>query len=425
MKKQKFRINMDLTIINKLRNTINENQNISINKEFSKRIGKDIKKFNSWDIVCAIMDRIKDTCEYLNTLELNTGEYTRSAFDFINFINNAMVVVDCVNDLANVYDVSFKNENKSTEIFKQIGKKGQGTDLKYFRYIRSLCSVHPNDTSRHSEYQDNDFECSPFVLWNNGIYSDDNDIHIVVYTSEVDKFPKNINLKIKDIFNFINYRYGLIKKIISAIELYQQEIIAQFKNRRINQPEEFKNYIEYLEYLKKEQNERLGDGMSDLLDYAIKVFKVKLSNEKNVKCLEKYKNVIKYAITFIHNEIQSLTREGYKNSGIKNNISNGTLLDLILYENNNTKEANEYSYNIQKLEHLNYDSGYQNRQWGYQMLNEMLPLLEKYVTFENVYDSDESYVLANIALYFNSLEVECELNANIPNDIMYRFNLKE
>ena len=59
------------------------------------------------------------------------------------------------------------------------------------------------------------------------------------------------------------------------------------------------------------------------------------------------------------------------------------------------------------------------------MLNEMLPLLEKYVTFENVYDSDESYVLANIALYFNSLEVECELNANIPNDIMYRFNLKE
>ena len=77
--------------------------------------------------------------------------------------------------------------------------------------------------------------------------------------------------------------------IISASESYQKEIIAQFKNRRINQPEEFKNYIEYLEYLKKEQNERLGDGMSDLLDYAIKVFKVKLSNEKNVKCLENIK----------------------------------------------------------------------------------------------------------------------------------------
>lgn len=29
--------------------------------------------------------------------------------------------------------------------------------------------------------------------------------------------------------------------------------------------------------------------MSDLLDYAIKVFKVKLSNEKNVKCLENIK----------------------------------------------------------------------------------------------------------------------------------------
>ena len=72
MEKQKFKINMDLTIINKLRNKINENQHISMNKEFNKKIGKKNKEFNSWDIVCAIMDRIQDTCEYLNNLELDT-----------------------------------------------------------------------------------------------------------------------------------------------------------------------------------------------------------------------------------------------------------------------------------------------------------------------------------------------------------------
>lgn len=422
MEKQKFKINMDLTIINKLRNKINENQHISMNKEFNKKIGKENKEFNSWDIVCAIMDRIQDTCEYLNNLELDAGKYSRSAFDFINFINNAMVVIDCVDELAKVYNVSFESEDKNTQIFQQLGKNGKGADLKYFRYIRSLCSVHPNDTSRHPEYQDNDFECSPFVLWNHGIYSDDNDIHIVVYTSEIDQLQKNINLKIKDIFSFVNYRYSLIEKIIRGIDSYQQQIIAELKNKRLKQVEDFDAYIEYLEYLKKEQNERLGDGASDLLDYAIKVFKLKLSNDKNIESFEKYKNVIKYAITFMHNEIQNLTRDGFENSGIRNNLYNGTLLDLILYENSNTDESRKYSYNIQKLEYLNYDSGYHNRMWGYKMLNQMIPLLEKYVSFENADDAYECYILANVALYFDSLKVECELNSNIPNDSKYRMD---
>ena len=175
-------------------------------------------------------------------------------------------------------------------------------------------------------------------------------------------------------------------------------------------------------YLKKKQNERLGDGASDLLDYAIKVFKLKLSNDKNIERFEKYKNVIKYAITFMHNEIQNLTRDGFENSGIRNNLYNGTLLDLILYENSNTEESRKYSYNIQKLEYLNYDSGYHNRMWGYKMLNQMIPLLEKYVSFENADDADECYILANIALYFDSLKVECELNSNIPNDSKYRMD---
>lgn len=132
MEKQKFKINMDLTIINKLRNKINENQHISMNKEFNKKIGKENKEFNSWDIVCAIMDRIQDTCEYLNNLELDAGKYSRSAFDFINFINNAMVVIDCVDELAKVYNVSFESEDKNTQIFQQLGKNGKRCRFEIF-----------------------------------------------------------------------------------------------------------------------------------------------------------------------------------------------------------------------------------------------------------------------------------------------------
>ncbi len=36
------------------------------------------------------MNRLDDTVEYLNTLELTTGKYKRSAFDFFDFMNNLM-----------------------------------------------------------------------------------------------------------------------------------------------------------------------------------------------------------------------------------------------------------------------------------------------------------------------------------------------
>ena len=420
MKQRNFKINLDLTIINKLRNKINEHQNISMKKEFDKKIGKINKKFNSWDIVCATMDRIEDTVYYLNELVLNTGKYRRNAFDFIDFINNAMMIIDCINELADVYNVNLEVEDSQSEKFNQLGKNGKGTDLKYFKYIRSLCSVHPNDTSRHKEYQDNDFECSPFVVWNNGLYPDDIDICIVTYINEINVFSKKNYLRINEIFNFIEYRYSLIEKIINEIDIYQQNMINTYKNIPLMQEEEFNTYSEYLEYLKKEEEERLGSRASHLLEYAINVFDIRLSNPDNSECFEKYKNVIKYAITFIHKEIQNLTREGFENCGIKDNIYNSTLLELILYDNNKSEKAKKYSYNIEKLEYLNGNNNYRDRIFGIKMLKVMIPFLQKYISFDNVRNDEEYYVLAKVALYNDSLQTECDLNKNIPVNKKYR-----
>lgn len=55
---------------------MNEQQNISYEK-------RDNKNHRAWDKICAIMDRLDDTVYYLNGLELNTGKYERSAFDFM------------------------------------------------------------------------------------------------------------------------------------------------------------------------------------------------------------------------------------------------------------------------------------------------------------------------------------------------------
>lgn len=209
-----FQINLDTKILKLLRDKVNDDQYITFNKRFYFK--KDIVH-RAWDKICAIMDRLDDTVDYLNGLKLNTGKYTRSAFDFFDFMNNASVVIECVKELAKIFDVPYEKIMRSTDIFNQIGKDGKGTDDRYFAYLRSLCSVHPVETSRHKSYQDNDFESSPFVVWNSGKIwiKDDCDIYAVVYTSNDEDNYKRVRIYISQIFEYVKTRLEFIKEIIN------------------------------------------------------------------------------------------------------------------------------------------------------------------------------------------------------------------
>ena len=146
-----FQISLDTDLAYKLRDTINSEQEISTKKRQTLRINKKEKEYPAWSLMCAIMDRIDDTVDYLNQLKLNTGKYPKSAFDFFDFMNQSSVMIDCIEIMAKIYEVSFDNENQSTEIFGEKGDNGKGTDKKYFDYLRSLCSVHPVETSYYDK----------------------------------------------------------------------------------------------------------------------------------------------------------------------------------------------------------------------------------------------------------------------------------
>ena len=47
MKNKIFQINIDTSVLRRLRDKVNENQNISYNKQY--------KKYRAWDKICAIM----------------------------------------------------------------------------------------------------------------------------------------------------------------------------------------------------------------------------------------------------------------------------------------------------------------------------------------------------------------------------------
>jgi hypothetical protein len=209
-----LKLNSDVLVI--LREKVNEEQNISYNKRYGK--------YRAWDKICAILDRLDDTVYFLNELKLNTGKYRRSAFDFYNFMNNASVVIDCIKELVKIFNVPDDIIKKSTEIFNQLGSDGQGTDERYFEYLRSLCSVHPLETSRHKRYQSNDFECCPYVLWNNREIVNDCDIYAVVYTSKDEDTNKRVQIYISEIFEYVKTRFDFLTEITNVIDQYQNRL---------------------------------------------------------------------------------------------------------------------------------------------------------------------------------------------------------
>lgn len=413
-----FKIELNTEILRRLRDKINEQQNISYKKTY--------KKYRAWDKICAIMDRLDDTVEHLNSIKLNTGKYKRSAFDFFDFMNNASVVIDCIKELSKIFEVADNEIKNSNNIFNKLGSDGNGTDERYFEYLRSLCSVHPVETSRHKRYQDNDFECSPYVVWNDfRLINDDCDIYAVVYTSKDNEPFKKVGIYIKEVFKYIETRVNFIETIINSIDKYQKAVLFGLKERHIKNEDEFDCYIDYLTNLDEEAKERYGDKHWYPFDYVIRLLQLKLSNSENEEKMELYINALKYAIKFEHNALQNMNNIGYEYTGLKYTKENiETSIYIELYSpSSGSKQQRRYEYNIQKIKYLNYDSGDSNKNWVYIQLNEAKDFFQKYVSFKNVKSDFERYALVNLALYLDCLENDCIINKNIPNDLKYREKL--
>ncbi len=424
MKDQVFKINLDSDVIRRLRNKVNEQQNISYRKTFDFKN----KPISAWDKICAIMDRLYDTVDYLNDLELNTGKYSRSAFDFFDFMNNAPVVVDCIKELIKVFNVPYDKVKKSTDIFNQPGNDGKGTDERYFKYLRSLCSVHPVETSRYggTYHSENNFECSPYVIWNDKrIWNDDCDIYAVVYTNNDENGSKRVQIYISQIFEYVKTRLDFVEEIIQAIDEYQKQVISNFEKKLIKNEEEFNNYADYLRYLDEEQTERYGKEFSDSFDYIINLFEINLSNEYNQSKLNLYLNALKYAIKFEHNRIQNMNSLGFENSGLSYNEKNveTSLYSELCSPRSGSDKERKYTYHWEKINYLSYNSGYDNKQWAYILLEESCKFIEKYVLLEDNYSDFELYTLVQVALYLECLEHNCLINKNIPNSLEYRERL--
>ncbi|MGL4981333.1 MAG: hypothetical protein ACRC4W_00495 [Treponemataceae bacterium] len=263
-------INLDTSLCENLRNTVNKYGHYSFTKTSSI---KGDSEQTGWKKICAIMDRLCDTTLYLNSLDIEKTDSRFCVFDFYNFVNHSATLIDCIKYLAEIYQYDLSEQNTRTNIFNE-----KGSDKSYFEYLRSLCSVHPIDTSRHKKFKDSQttIECCPYTRFQTSL-----ELVAIVYSANPKSFSKRISIKLNKIYEYVTYRYNLLNEIISCIHKYNEKIKSDYKSQPLKKVSDFNDYNCYLEYLEITAKDRLGSEYEKGVAYFQKFFKYSFNSKKN------------------------------------------------------------------------------------------------------------------------------------------------
>ena len=413
--KQEWRLHLDEGIALRLRDAVNEDTPSIRNTQ------KPLKKKNSkvypvWNRTCALLDRIEDIVAHINGIVVQKDPYERTAFSFLDLLNHSAVLVDCVYEIARIFEIDTTDYEQSTEIFRE-----NGTDKKYFEYLRSLCSLHPIETSHHREFQTGDFECCPFVGWNDPFFDSPGDLTAHIYTDRHKDHYKTQPIFLCEVLDYIRKMYTAIdSRIIPGIRSYQESIRNRHRATLLKTADDFTTFVDYLDYLGDEGEKRIGCDREYYINEAIRFFEVEFDQPQNQLLLTKYRNALKLAIGFHHSCLQNVSYQGSENTGIFYPCDNWetTLLDLLLRLDSQGELANKHGYALHKAYELidaNYATFYIT-----QRLGSVRPFLEQYVVLDEADTNLKYYVLVRLALYADCLDNKNMLNQNIPNELTYR-----
>lgn len=423
-----FRIHLNPDLIERFNDSLDRHEHISeqisfVEKAFEK---KKYRGVPAWDCICTCVHRIRNGVAYLNKQELGRME-CGSAFDFINFINNASVVLDCIQMLADILGVDLKEENSRSTVFNMVGSDGKGTDKKYYEFLRSLCAVHPSGTDRHRRYQGADMVSCPYLIWTHtssmpipDVWGDC-DIHAHAFVNEANSWGEDVCIRIDQVLEYVEYRYSLLGKIEGALERYQESEIQRFRSAPVPEMEKDETELDFISRLKGVERERFGSNNDFVYDFAKKAVSFVPSNRANAEAAHRYAEAWRYALTLQLNVLRDMCREGLEYAGIDGDNTGWVLFENLKGCHCFCSELDGFDYNLEKTHYLDEGNGPSDASWGRAKLQEMNAILGKRVVFDYENDSDaELYMLSRIALYEIALMHPCEINDAIPLDSKYR-----
>ena len=420
------KLNLDISQIVDLRLAVDENSNVTLNKRHhSHKLEREIP---SWNQICALTDRIKDTAEYLNQMEFNPELYQGSAFDFYNFMAQALVMDNCISSLSRIFGVNTKSEDRSCEVFNQPGKNNKGSDRRYFEYLRALCSIHPGMTSDFEEtYQRSDGECCPYVIWSSTPLRE-GDLIARVYLTDEEKTSVTISIYMDQVLEYVRRRYAIIGKIIKAVLEYKEQTIQALIETQMRTQDEFDDYFDYLEYLRKETETRFPDQSGYQITFVIRALKTKIADPENFEPYRKFCNALKFAVSLEHNRIQTMNTGSPAETGILNPDDPGdTVLNKLVHASCFSNDDVDCSYELSHLDCLlpvedseESEESSLDAEFVFNRILGKKDCLGRFVKLDENTGFEEMYVLVRINSYFMLLEQSPDFNAIIPQNDEYR-----
>lgn len=397
-----------------------------------------IEQRNNVNIICTYIMRIKAVIVYLNDKILYQSYFHKfekcEAFDFYDtllLINNLINYIDGV---VKVYDL--KDNARYIELLnsKDIFNQPDYSDREYIKYLRSLCVIHPDNTTMADKEHNRGKRSNDDDVINNTCYCVRWVYDNLSLIKALDNNPPSVERL--DIYSFekMTQKYiSILDIIIDKIENEKYSLV----NEELKEESDFNTYSEYLDYLSIERQKRLGnksvDGhcIEDIFYIFKKILKIECTDIRNKEFVEKYKLAIKLGINFEAHRIKTMCSDGYENTGIKIENEKCSLLEILKCNDpskleiynplvNESAEILYYSIN-KRYRFIVDDIELTNKERVKKEILKYKEMFNEYLYFDESVNFDEMLLLINTFIYLYEMEDKMSiLSLSLPYDIKYR-----
>lgn len=344
---------LDESLCNELRDAIN-----------ASPIFTDDERYNPlFNLICAAMDRLDTSVRYLNT----HSNYPDTEEDFICFIVFACMVVDGVKKLIeNVTKQESQHINEKKYFKKYCMNQPMDcteekcpTDDKFFEHFRALAFAHPYETSRNKIFKEKfGKQVSPWVSVNKHMfpfYKFSEPIGVKLYTEKKDENGNDtqyIMFSFSDLKDYLASRYEELVIVIEWAKNATVDAENEWKKVKVNRNQSPLNVLKEIKAISEQRYQEVYT-IQNIIDY----MECKISDEKNVEAVDKYRKYICSKIEELCDSVDELNNE----------LQTEIELGMIHFSPKNMHQMFHYqmekifSYLREKSEYIDPGS---NEEWG-------------------------------------------------------------
>jgi len=252
-----------------------------------------------YDMLCYGLDWIEVAVEGIDAGNLSRNNDNNASIKMLTFLSCIDILFESVSQLHKVFfnteDKPFKNDDN---IFKE--KLFSTSDNKYFKTIRACFAAHQVDLS---DYFTGSKQEKRYASWSGGGFGK-GDFTVILYSNEIDKPDIFFDIHFSELMEFVIQRYEYLKTIMDEITKKKAKFFDCYRKKLIPQAS---NPVEQIDILLSETKDRLDNEYYTYeLNKLKQLFETQISNNCNLKIVEKYRKLSKNTINEIYNMLQAM-----------------------------------------------------------------------------------------------------------------------